>query len=192
MNTVKNQYVMLHDEQRCIGCQACTVACKVLNDIPEGYSRVQVQIRHPQSEENPSPHFQFVRVSCQHCADAPCVSVCPTGASFRDENGIVQVDKSRCIGCDYCVAACPFHVRYLNPRTGHADKCNFCSDTRLAEGQEPACVSVCPTDALKFGLLDEPEIQHWISRKNVYRQQNEQSGDVNLFRHKETHQEVHK
>lgn len=151
MNQYTNPYVMLHDEKRCIGCQACTVACKVLNDVPEGFSRLQVQIRSPEHEPEVLSHFQFVRVSCQHCEDAPCVSVCPTGASFRDENGIVQVDKSRCIGCDYCVAACPFHVRYLNPQTGIADKCNFCADTRLETGQSPACVSVCPTDALKFG-----------------------------------------
>ncbi len=108
MNQSTNPYVMLHDEKRCIGCQACTVACKVLNDVPEGFSRLQVQIRSPEHEPEVLSHFQFVRVSCQHCEDAPCVSVCPTGASFRDENGIVQMDKSRCIGCDYCVAACPF------------------------------------------------------------------------------------
>lgn len=165
MNQSTNPYVMLHDEKRCIGCQACTVACKVLNDVPEGFSRLQVQIRSPEHEPEALSHFQFVRVSCQHCEDAPCVSVCPTGASFRDENGIVQVDKSRCIGCDYCVAACPFHVRYLNPQTGIADKCNFCADTRLETGQSPACVSVCPTDALKFGRRDDPEIQHWINQK---------------------------
>lgn len=100
MNQSTNPYVMLHDEKRCIGCQACTVACKVLNDVPEGFSRLQVQIRSPEHEPEVLSHFQFVRVSCQHCEDAPCVSVCPTGASFRDENGIVQVDKSRCIGCD--------------------------------------------------------------------------------------------
>ncbi|MBJ5974824.1 thiosulfate reductase electron transport protein PhsB, partial [Salmonella enterica subsp. enterica serovar Derby] len=118
-----------------------------------------------------------------------CVSVCPTGASFRDENGIVQVDKSRCIGCDYCVAACPFHVRYLNPQTGIADKCNFCADTRLETGQSPACVSVCPTDALKFGRRDDPEIQHWIDQKEVYRQQDTRSGPVSVYRRKEIHQE---
>ena len=100
MNQSTNPYVMLHDEKRCIGCQACTVACKVLNDVPEGFSRLQVQIRSPKHEPEVLSHFQFVRVSCQHCEDAPCVSVCPTGASFRDENGIVQVDKSRCIGCE--------------------------------------------------------------------------------------------
>lgn len=157
--------------------------------MPEGYSRLQVQIRTPEKESDVLSHFQFVRVSCQHCEDAPCVSVCPTGASFRDENGIVQVDKSRCIGCDYCVAACPFHVRYLNPQTSIADKCNFCADTRLDAGQAPACVSVCPTDALKFGRRDDPEIQHWISQKEVYRQQDTRSGEVSLYRRKEYHQE---
>lgn len=115
MNQNNNHYVMLHDEKRCIGCQACTVACRVLNDVPVAYSRLQVQIHLPEQETE--GRFRFVRISCQHCADAPCVSVCPTGASFRDDNGIVQVDKSRCIGCDYCVAACPFHVRYLDPRS---------------------------------------------------------------------------
>lgn len=94
MNSNSKQFVMLHDEKRCIGCQACTVACKVINDIPEGYSRLQVQIQGPHNDEAGDPHYQFFRVSCQHCEDAPCVSVCPTGASFIDENGIVQVKKS--------------------------------------------------------------------------------------------------
>ena len=74
MNQATNPYVMLHDEKRCIGCQACTVACKVLNDVPEGFSRLQVQIRSPEHEPEVLSHFQFVRVSCQHCEDAPCVS----------------------------------------------------------------------------------------------------------------------
>ena len=164
MNQSTNPYVMLHDEKRCIGCQACTLACKVLNDVPEGFSRLQVQIRSPEHEPVVLSHFQFVRVSCQHCEDAPC-------------------------GCDYCVAACPFHVRYLNPQTGIADKCNFCADTRLESGQSPACVSVCPTDALKFGRRDDPEIQHWINQKEVYRQQDTRSGPVSVYRRKEIHQE---
>lgn len=87
MNHLTNQYVMLHDEKTLYHCQACTVACKVLNDVPEGFSRVQVQIRAPEQASNALTHFQFVRVSCQHCENAPCVSVCPTGASYRDENG---------------------------------------------------------------------------------------------------------
>ncbi|EEC1484913.1 TPA: hypothetical protein H6V66_004573 [Escherichia coli] len=82
-----------------------------------------------------------------------------------------------------------FHVRYLNPKTGIADKCNFCADTRLVAGQPPACVSVCPTDALKFGRLDETEIQDWISQKDVYRQQEARCSAVSLYRRKEVHQE---
>ncbi len=74
MNSNSKQFVMLHDEKRCIGCQACTVACKVINDIPEGYSRLQVQIQGPHNDEAGDPHYQFFRVSCQHCEDAPCVS----------------------------------------------------------------------------------------------------------------------
>lgn len=188
MNSNSKQFVMLHDEKRCIGCQACTVACKVINDIPEGYSRLQVQIQGPHNDEAGDPHYQFFLVSCQHCEDAPCVSVCPTGASFIDENGIVQVKKELCIGCDYCVGACPYHVRYINPLTHIADKCNFCADTRLTEGELPACVTVCPTDALAFGRIDSPEIQAWIKQKSVYQYQLDNVGKPNLFRRKEIHQ----
>nr|WP_114987521.1 4Fe-4S dicluster domain-containing protein [Pragia fontium] len=184
-----NHYVMLHDEKRCIGCQACTVACKVINDIPEGYSRLQVQIRGPE-ESKQGMHFQFFRVSCQHCEDAPCVSACPTGASYRDENGIVQVDNKKCIGCDYCIAACPYQVRYLNPQTLAADKCNFCSDSRLSQGLEPACVSVCPTDALHFGRANQPEVQCWIQQYDAYQYQLDKVGKPSLFRRRETHQET--
>lgn len=160
----------------------------MLNDVPEGFSRVQVQIRAPEQASNALTHFQFVRVSCQHCENAPCVSVCPTGASYRDENGIVQVDKSRCIGCDYCVAACPFHVRYLNPQPA-----------------SPTSVTSVPTRGWRlaslrraypfahgraeFGRLDESEIQRWVGQKEVYRQQEARSGAVSLYRRKEIHQE---
>lgn len=188
MNNNDKQFVMLHDEKRCIGCQACTVACKVINDIPEGFSRLQVQIQGPHLDEKGNPHYQFFRVSCQHCEDAPCVSVCPTGASFIDENGIVQVKKALCIGCDYCVSACTYHVRYINPTTHTADKCNFCADTRLAQGELPACVTVCPTDALLFGRLDSPQIQTWLKQKSVYQFQHANIGKPHLFRRKECHQ----
>lgn len=187
MNQHANHYVMLHDEKRCIGCQACTVACRVLNDVPEGFSRLQVQIQGPDQAEG--GRFRFIRVSCQHCEAAPCVAVCQTGASFRDEDGIVQVDQSRCIGCDYCVAACPFHVRYLDPRSGVADKCDCCAERRLSEGLPPGCVAVCPTDALHFGRLDTAEVQSWIGQEEVYRRQGKRSGAVSLYRRKEIHRE---
>lgn len=183
-----NNYVMLHDEKRCIGCQACTVACKIVNLIPQGYSRLQVQIRGP-IEDQHGLHFQFFRVSCQHCEDAPCVSACPTGASYRDENGIVRVDEKRCIGCDYCISACPYHVRYLDPQSHIADKCDFCSDSRLAKGLEPACVSVCPTDALRFGRANQLEIKDWIKNNNAYQYWLENVGKPSLYRRKEQHTE---
>ncbi len=182
-----NQYVMIHDEKRCIGCQACTVACKTVNLIPEGYSRLQVQIREPETALNPNKHFQFYRISCQHCKDAPCVSVCPTGASYQDEDGIVHVDEKLCIGCNYCISACPYHVRYLDPVTHVADKCDFCHESRLAEGLEPACVTVCPTDALVFGRKDAPEIQTLLKEKNVYVHQVANVGEPSLYRLKEQH-----
>ncbi|HFZ8992990.1 TPA: 4Fe-4S dicluster domain-containing protein [Citrobacter freundii] len=189
MSNTTHQYVMLHDEKRCIGCQACTIACKVINNVPEGFSRVQVQIRSPENNPEKLGHYQFVRVSCQQCEDAPCVSVCPTGASYRDEDGIVRIDKAKCIGCNYCVGACPYHIRYIDPQSGNADKCNFCADTRLKAGQAPACVSVCPTDALKFGRRDEADIQRWIGQKEVYQQQAQGYGAVSLYRRREVHQE---
>ena len=176
------------DSMKCIGCRTCEVACVVAHQAQQACASVSRDAFLPRIRVLKGDTFSTA-VTCHHCEDAPCVSVCPTGASFRDENGIVQVDKSRCIGCDYCVAACPFHVRYLNPQTGIADKCNFCADTRLESGQSPACVSVCPTDALKFGRRDDPEIQHWINQKEVYRQQDTRSGPVSVYRRKEIHQE---
>lgn len=184
-----NYYVMLHDEKRCIGCQACTVACKVVNDLAQPRNRVQVQIRGPEVS-SAGTHFQFFRVSCQHCEDAPCISVCPTGASYRDQNGVVRVDAKKCLGCDYCVAACPYHVRYIDPRTHVADKCDFCSETRLSQGLEPACVTVCPTDALVFGRADDVNIQSWIQEKQPYLYQLDGVGKPHLYRRKETHREV--
>ena len=92
---------------------------------------------------------------CNHCADAPCVSVCPTGASFRAEDGTVQVDPTRCIGCKYCMAACPYSVRWCDEQTGEVHKCTYC-EHRTRYGLEPACVSTCPTGARAFGNLNDP------------------------------------
>ncbi|MGL4667295.1 MAG: 4Fe-4S dicluster domain-containing protein [Saezia sp.] len=183
-----NNYVMLHDEKRCIGCQACTAACKVVNDVPAGFNRVQVQIRGPQKIGN-GERFIFFRVSCQHCENAPCVSACPTGASYIDEHGAVRIHEDKCVGCDYCVAACPYHVRFINPITKMAEKCDFCSETRLAKGENPACVTVCPTDALLFGKSDDPNIQGWLKKhtEDTYQYQLDGVGKPLIYRRKETH-----
>lgn len=154
---MKPRYVMIHDENRCIGCQACSVACRSVNGVPETVSRLQVHIEGPFGNV-PNLQFKYPRISCQQCENPPCVTVCPTGASYIDKkDGIVSVKQKLCVGCMYCLAACPYKIRFINPVHKSADKCNFCKESRLAEGKQPACVSICPTDALLFGDVNNPE-----------------------------------
>jgi len=150
------KYALLHDETKCIGCDACSIACREVNQVPEGVSRLEIEREGPYGEY-PEQFFRFTRKSCQQCEDAPCVKVCPTGAAYKDPaTGIVSVDSWKCVGCQYCIAACPYQVRFINPVTHAADKCDFCKETRLKDGKQPACVSACPTQALTFGDLKDP------------------------------------
>ncbi|GEA52685.1 cytochrome c nitrite reductase Fe-S protein [Vibrio inusitatus NBRC 102082] len=167
----KIKYGMLHDENACIGCTACTEACREVNNVPEGVSRLEIERSEPIGEF-PDVEYRFTRDACQHCENPPCVYVCPTGAAYKDEaTGIVDVHKEKCVGCGYCLAACPYQVRFFQPETKSADKCNFCRDTNLAEGKQPACVESCPTNALVFGDLNDPNsnISQAIKTKPVYR-----------------------
>lgn len=177
------RYTMLHDESKCIGCTACMDACRTTNKVPEGVSRLEI-IRSEPTGEYPDVDYQFFRKSCQHCDNPPCVDVCPSGASFRDpETGIVDVDPDKCVGCQYCVAACPYQVRYIDPETLSADKCDFCRKTNLAEGKLPACVESCPTNALTFGDLNDPdsEVYQLIATSETYRTKTELDTDPHLF-----------
>lgn len=149
------KFVMIHDENLCIGCQACSIACRNENDVPEGVYRLQVHAE--MKGKFPKLQTNFERHSCVMCEDSPCVTVCPTHASFKLENGITMVDEKTCIGCKYCILACPYDARFVNPITGAINKCTFCFDTRLSSDGEPACVAVCPTDALVFGDIDDAE-----------------------------------
>ena len=167
------KYGLLHNEMRCIGCKACIKACKETNSVPDGVTRLDIlqTVDIPAVEKTRSIK-QFFRKSCQHCENPPCVAVCPTGASFKDAlTGIVDVNDKRCVGCRYCIAACPYHVRFINPVTKTADKCNFCRETNLAAGKQPACVEICPTKALVFGDLNDPEsnIAKMIASNATYR-----------------------
>ena len=100
---------------------------------------------------------RYVRVSCQQCSDAPCVTVCPTGAAHRDpKTGIVTMYADKCVGCKYCIVACPYNARFINEETKVADNCDFCLHTRPEKGQQPACVEACKYDALVFGDLNDP------------------------------------
>ena len=165
------RYGMVHDETACIGCTACTEACREVNSVPEGVSRLEI-IRSEPKGEFPDVDYRFTRKSCQHCENAPCVMVCPTGAAYKDEaTGIVDVHTEKCVGCGYCLAACPYQVRFFNPVTKSADKCDFCRETNLAQGKQPACVESCPTKALIFGDLNDKnsEINAVLNNNPVYR-----------------------
>ncbi len=165
------RYGMLHDETACIGCTACMEACRETNNVPEGVSRLEI-IRTGPVGEFPDAQYFFFRKSCQHCEDPPCVNVCPTGASHIDpKTGIVDINGDICSGCKYCVAACPYKVRFINPVTRIIDKCDFCRHTNLKQGKLPACVLACPMEALTFGNLDDPksEISRKIKASTTYR-----------------------
>ncbi|MFC2571383.1 MAG: 4Fe-4S dicluster domain-containing protein [Campylobacter sp.] len=165
---MKKAYRMIHDENLCIGCQACSVACRSENEVPRGVFRLQV---HSQIKGKfPNLKTDFSRHSCVMCEDAPCVTVCPTGASFQTAEGIVLLDHSTCVSCKYCILACPYDARYVEPKTGEIGKCTFCFETRVSIGEQPACVTVCPTDALAFGDINDPnsEVSKILNNKAHY------------------------
>lgn len=180
------RYGLLHNEALCIGCKACVGACKETNNVPDGVTRLEIlpSVYIPRTSTSRAVR-QYFRKSCQHCENPPCVSVCPTGASFKDAlTGIVDINDKRCVGCRYCIAACPYHVRFINPVTNTADKCNFCRETNLAAGKKPACVEICPTHALVFGDLNDPssEISKMILANPTYRSKVYLGTEPNLYR----------
>jgi tetrathionate reductase subunit B len=151
----KIQYGMLIDLRKCVGCQSCSIACKSEFDVPLGVTRSWVE--YVEKGVYPNVGRTFLPRLCNHCSDPPCVSVCPTGATYkREQDGIVIVDTGVCIGCKYCILACPYDARFLNPVTRFADKCDFCIH-RVAKGLTPSCVNTCPAGARVFGDLNDPD-----------------------------------
>jgi len=170
-----HSYGMGIQVDKCIGCGRCVEACKSENDVPREpfYFRTwveryvfdaagEVKVDSPEGgikgfkatdEHEEILRAFFVPKLCNHCDRPPCVQVCPVGATFRTQDGVVLVDKDYCIGCRYCIQACPYGARYLDPRTRAADKCTFCYH-RITKGLLPACVEACPTQARVFGELE--------------------------------------
>lgn len=141
---------------RCTGCDSCIVSCKFENHLPLGtfYNRV-MQVGPTGSYPNVERYN--LPVQCQQCTHARCVEVCPTGASYRDgESGIVLVDESKCIGCQYCLYACPYGVRTFSEADGVARKCTLCQHLTANDAADPACVHNCPGGARFYGDLDDP------------------------------------
>jgi Fe-S-cluster-containing dehydrogenase component/formate-dependent nitrite reductase membrane component NrfD len=142
------------DQTRCIGCHACTTACKSENLVPLSVTRTYV--KHVDVGVFPQARRAHQVTRCNQCAHAPCVTACPTTAMFKRADGIVDFDKSICIGCKACMAACPYDAIFMNPEDHSAEKCNFCAH-RIDVGLEPACVVVCPTQAILIGDLNDTE-----------------------------------
>jgi Fe-S-cluster-containing dehydrogenase component/formate-dependent nitrite reductase membrane component NrfD len=148
------RYGFAIDHRTCIGCHACTVACKTEHEIPVGQFRTWV--KYVDSGTFPESTRDFGVMRCNHCTDAPCVAICPTSSLFQREDGIVDFDSEICIGCKSCMQACPYDAIYIDKDTNTAAKCNFCAH-RVDNGLEPACVTVCPTHSIWVGDLEDPD-----------------------------------
>ena len=148
------RWAMLIDLRKCVGCQACTAACKIENNIPEYHFRTWV----PDVELGTFPDTRraFLPRLCNHCERPSCIDVCPAGATWQREDGVVEIDYDVCWGCGSCVDACPYDARFINPVTKTADKCTFCSQ-RIDQGLLPACVETCVGGARQFGDLNDPD-----------------------------------
>ncbi|RMF57053.1 MAG: 4Fe-4S dicluster domain-containing protein, partial [Calditrichaeota bacterium] len=168
------------DNRKCIGCHACTVACKAEHEVPIGVNRTWVKY----IEKGAFPHTRrlFSVMRCNHCEDAPCVEICPVTALYTRDDGIVDFDNRRCIGCKACMQACPYDALYIDPNTHTAAKCNYCAH-RVDIGLEPACVNVCPEHAIVSGDLDDPlsEISQLLAREQVTARKTEKGTRPKLF-----------
>jgi Fe-S-cluster-containing dehydrogenase component/formate-dependent nitrite reductase membrane component NrfD len=180
------QWGKVIDHTRCIGCHACTTACKSENEVPLSVTRTYV--KHVDVGEFPQTRRAHQVTRCNQCAHAPCVTACPTAAMFKRADGIVDFDKSICIGCKACMAACPYDAIFINPEDHSAEKCNFCAH-RIDVGLEPACVVVCPTEAILIGDMRDPasKVAQIVNREAVMVRRPEKETQPKLF-YKGAHQ----
>ncbi len=181
------------NKTRCIGCQTCSFACKMQNNVPEGLRWNRVNTEGCDVEDGalgtfPTLTRSYLPIACQHCENPACQRVCPTGATYKDDKGRVEIDYDKCIGCRMCMAACPYNARVFNwneparkpdfnygdkevpvrPK-GVAEKCTLCKE-RTDRGEEPMCVRCCPTKARTYGDLDDTtsEISRLIAERHAY------------------------
>ncbi len=202
------RYSMVIDLKRCTGCFACVMACKVEHQTPPKV--FWAKVLRSERGKYPVVTRQPIPVLCMHCKEPECEKVCPTGATKKREDGIVIVDNKICVGCRYCVVACPYGARYFVPKwtdyftgkdqpsskyaeyakkkwlaendRGVVTKCTFCVE-RVEKGRKPACVEACPAEARTFGDLDDPssEVSQLIKKRKGFRLQEEQGTDPSVY-----------
>jgi Fe-S-cluster-containing dehydrogenase component len=156
----------LVDLNLCMGCKGCEIACKVENEVP--LSSWRLRVKYVDVGTFPETKRTFTPLRCNHCENAPCERICPVSALHYLDNGIVNIDNERCIGCAGCVMACPYGAIYIDPETNTADKCTYCAH-RVATGLMPACVVACPVEANIFGDLEDStsNISKYIMKNDV-------------------------
>jgi Fe-S-cluster-containing dehydrogenase component len=177
--TTKN-YGFVIDNRKCIGCHACSTACKSENEVPLGVYRTWVKYVETGSYPDARRHFQVTR--CNHCANPPCVRICPVEAMYQRNDGIVEFDSNVCIGCKACMQACPYDAIHIDPNSSTVAKCHYCAH-RVDIGLQPACVVVCPEQAIIAGDMNDPqtEISQLLSRQDVTVRKPEQGTAPKLF-----------
>ncbi len=151
LSQAESEYVMIIDLNECVGCRACEKACNQRNHLPEDLSFIRVLAKGEGENQ------WYLPIQCQHCRDAPCQQVCPANATYHHPNGVVLVNKNVCVGCKYCVVACPYGARIYDEHLGVATKCWLCLDWVLGGGK-PACVQACLRGARIFGRKGDTEI----------------------------------
>ena len=174
------RYGFVINQNRCIGCHACTVACKEEHNVPIGVNRTWV--KYVEKGHYPETQRHFAVLRCNHCDGAPCVEICPASALFHSPNGVVDFDNKRCVGCKSCMQACPYEALYIDPSTKTAAKCNFCAH-RLETGLKPSCEIVCPTQAILSGNLDDSTsaISRIVAQVHTSRRKLEQGTHPKLY-----------
>ena len=181
MEVTKN-YAMALNYQNCINCKACEVACKEENGVQLGADKQRIWVGMVEGSIFGKPFVNLYPSQCNHCMDAPCVSVCPTNASHVTPDGIVKVDADKCILCKGCMEACPYDARFVDDITVSVDKCTFC-DHRIDEYETTACQATCPTKVRLFGDLNDPEcdLVQMLKQKNFFFQKEKEGTMPKLF-----------